>query len=300
MKYSVIPDIHADFKRLKSSLKACAKSQKLIFLGDLIDAGDHVENPADLSVLQSVRALCENHEALCVMGNHELNAILYHRKTQKKCQSPLREHSSNNLKQHKSFINEFGTFTEPALYWTNWFLETMPLWLEFDGLRIVHACWSMEAIDIVKKRRPNGYLKLDDLEEIAAKQSIFAKAVELIVSGPEYKLPDGFSFHDKNGKKRKNVRLAWWNTNADTWQNATLSVPDKSELPDTLLPSDALTEIYCTDAPPVLVGHYKMTGTPAVQNKKATSLDFPEKPCVYHWSGEAELTEINLQIIHDS
>ena len=80
MKYSVIPDIHADFKRLKSSLKAGAKSQKLIFLGDLIDAGDHVENPADLSVLQRVRALCENNQALCVMGNHELNAILYHRK----------------------------------------------------------------------------------------------------------------------------------------------------------------------------------------------------------------------------
>jgi hypothetical protein len=48
-------------------------------------------------------------------------------------------------------------------------LETLPLWLELDGLRIAHACWSEKAIDIIKKRRPSGHLQLEDLEEVAAK-----------------------------------------------------------------------------------------------------------------------------------
>ena len=61
----------------------------------------------------------------------------------------------------------------------------MPLWLEFDGLQIAHACWSEEAMKIVKKRRPTGHLQLEDLEEVAAKTTEFALAVETITSGPE-------------------------------------------------------------------------------------------------------------------
>jgi len=38
MKYTIIPDIHADYSRLKWSIKL-AEDSSIIFLGDLIDAG---------------------------------------------------------------------------------------------------------------------------------------------------------------------------------------------------------------------------------------------------------------------
>ena len=41
---SIIPDIHADPKRLDRTLAKVDRSSKLAFLGDLIDAGDGVEN----------------------------------------------------------------------------------------------------------------------------------------------------------------------------------------------------------------------------------------------------------------
>ena len=121
---------------------------------------------------------------------------------------------------------------------TSWKLKTLPLWLEFDGLQIAHACWSEEAMKIVKKRRPTGHLQLEDLEEVAAKTTEFALAVETITSGPEAKLPVGYSFTDNGGNKREHVRLSWWNAENTTWRKAALSVPDLSHLPTDELPPE--------------------------------------------------------------
>ena len=141
----------------------------MIFLGDLIDAGKLVKKPNDLGILQRVSQLISDGHASCILGNHELNAILFHRRSSA-LNAPLRSHKEQNTKQHKSFIEAFGVESSDALSWTAWMLETLPLWLEFDGLRIAHACWSEKAINIVKKRRPSGHLQLEDLEEVAAKK----------------------------------------------------------------------------------------------------------------------------------
>ena len=292
MTYTVVPDIHADLERLNWSI-AKANGSKMIFLGDLIDAGKLVTKPNDLGVLEQVSQLINDGQAACILGNHELNAILFHRRSFAS-NTPLRSHSKQNTKQHKSFIELFGVESSDALSWTAWMLETLPLWLEFDGLRIAHACWSEKAINIVKKRCPSGHLQPEDLEEVAAKTTEFALAVETITSGPEAKLPVGYSFTDNGGNNREHVRLSWWNAENTTWRKAALSVPDLSELPTSELPVDMMGELYSVDAPPVLVGHYKMKGIPSLLSANATSLDYPMNKCVYHWSGESRLQSKNL------
>ena len=292
MTYTIVPDIHADLERLNWSI-AQANGKKMIFLGDLIDAGKLVKKPNDLGILQQVSQLIYDGQASCILGNHELNAILFHRRSSTS-NYPLRSHKEQNSKQHKSFIEAFGVESSDALSWTAWMLETLPLWLEFDGLRIAHACWSEEAIKIVKKRRPTGHLQLEDLEEVAAKTTEFALAVETITSGPEAKLPSGYSFTDNGGNTREHVRLSWWNAENITWTKAALSVPDLSQLPTDELPPELMSEIYGVDATPVLVGHYKMKGAPHLQSHNATSLDYPNTKCVYHWSGESSLLDKNL------
>lgn len=288
-RHTVIPDIHADYRRLQKSLQHASTHSQVLFLGDFIDAGEAVERPADLRVLELVKNLIADKKAVGVMGNHELNAILYHAAGANG--APMRQHNSKNQKQHQSFINEFGVGTTRALEWTDWFLKTLPLWSERDGLRMVHACWSDTSIDEVKRRRPDGYLKRADLQEIADESTAFGKAVKTLLTGPEVALPEGYTFHDFHGNERKEVRLAWWKADAVSWAEATLSVPDQAELPQDAMPADAKSEIYRADAPPVLVGHYKMTGTPCIEHHKASSIDYPGAPCVYHWSGGDRLND---------
>ena len=288
---TIIPDLHADPIRLAKSLEV-TEGRKVAFLGDFIDAGKAVGTPDDLGVLKRVRTLIDDGSAIAVMGNHELNAILYHRR--KKTGEPLRRHSPKNAGQHASFLEQVGLGTPAAMHWTEWFLS-LPLWIESDGLRLVHACWDHSAIEVVKKRRSDGRLHHDDLEEIAAKQTPFAKAVETLTSGPEVKLPEGYKFHDMKDEPRQHVRIAWWLANGGTWRDVSLSVKNLEELPDSPfegvegVPSYAQTEL------PVLVGHYKMQGQPRIDAPQAACLDYPEKYCVYHWVGEPFLLAKNLR-----
>ena len=80
MTYTIVPDIHADLERLNWSVEK-AQGSKMIFLGDLIDAGKLVTKPDDLGVLQQVSQLISDGHASCILGNHELNAILFHRRS---------------------------------------------------------------------------------------------------------------------------------------------------------------------------------------------------------------------------
>jgi len=282
--YDVIPDLHADADRLENTLSNL-DGAPLAFLGDFIDAGPAVARPDDRAVLERVRGLVEQ-GAQAVMGNHELNAILFHHPDQ------LRPDTPRNRAQHRSFIETFGIGTPESRQWTDWFL-TLPLWLDLGGLRLVHACWSRPDIAIIAERRPDGRLRPEDLAEIAAESTAFGRAVKVVTSGPEATLPLGVAFHDNGGHRRTQMRVAWWRSDADTWREAALSVPDPDNLPDTLLPAGVLAEIYPDDAPPVLVGHYKMTGTPHASGT-AACLDYPAIPCAYRWRGEAVLEAGNI------
>ena len=46
--------------------------QKLVFVGDLIDG------PKNLRTVEIVRDLVERGDALCLMSNHEFNAVQFH------------------------------------------------------------------------------------------------------------------------------------------------------------------------------------------------------------------------------
>lgn len=282
----VIPDIHADADRLEASL-ALAGAGRIAFLGDLIDAGEGVRAD-DRAVLARVRRLVDDGGARIVMGNHELNAILFHR--------GLRAASAKNVRQHASFLAAFGHGTREALDWTEWFLS-LPLWRDAEGLRLVHACWSPAAIDEVAKRRPDGRLAEEDLEEVAEKRTPFARAVETLLCGPEVELPGGAVFTDIKGARRRHVRIAWWRSGARSWRDAALSVPEPGDLPDGPLTGFEGVELYPAGAPPVLVGHYKMHGTPAIESRNAACLDYPASPCLYRWRGEARLDAERLATV---
>ncbi|WP_347917472.1 metallophosphoesterase [Paracoccus marcusii] len=291
--FTIIPDIHADWKRLEASLSVAAGSRPA-FLGDFIDAGKDQDQPDDRRVLDRVRGLVDGGQAVAVMGNHELNAILYHRRGADGL--PLRAHSKKNRTQHLSFLDSFGVETAEATAWTDWFLEALPLWHDKGGLRLIHACWSEPEIALIRERRPDGRLRAEDLPEIAREDTEFGRAIKLVTSGREVPLPEGVSFIDKGGHRRHDIRLAWWREDK-TWRDAALSVPDRASLPDGALPEAVVTAAHPAGEGPVFVGHYKMDGAPCIENENVLCLDYPGTPCVYRWRGEARLDFQQLEVI---
>ena len=76
--------------------------------------------------------------ALAVMGNHELTALAFHTPDPEKPGSHLRPHNEKNSNQHAETRRQVPAGELDS--YLSWF-RTLPLWLDLDGLRVVHACW---------------------------------------------------------------------------------------------------------------------------------------------------------------
>lgn len=169
-RIDVIPDIHADFGRLIRTLTHLGyretdkgwqhpEGRIAAFLGDLIDMGSDNE-----AVISTVRAMETNGSAVAIMGNHELNALLYHRRGENADRNGdgwMRSHNQTHTKQHQTFLREFplgGANTGDVL---EWFL-TLPLYLDLGGIRLVHAYWSDAHIRVIRERTDDGRLRDSD------------------------------------------------------------------------------------------------------------------------------------------
>ena len=120
-------------------------------------------------------------------------------------------------------------------------------------------------------------------------------AVEILLKGPEQRLPEGIHFLDKDGHKREEVRLRWWDQDATTFRKAALGLDGREdEPPNSELPRD----FRYHDSKPVFFGHYWLNGSPAITAPNAACLDFSIAKegylTAYRWSGERELAQDSL------
>jgi len=320
MHYTLIGDIHGHAEPLTRLLQdlgyrhidrswrqgAAANPQTLIFLGDFIDRG-----PDQLAVIDIVRPMVERGDALAIMGNHEFNAVAWATpRPDAEGESPelrwLRPHTKKNRRQHQAFLDQVGDRKQEVIDW----FKTLPLYLELDGLRAVHACWHRPSIDAL-----SGYLtddgRLNGLDAWVAAAikpnhgevdaatgtptiSAFA-AVETLLKGWEIPLPAGCSFADKEGVARHEIRTRWWRPDGGSYRELAL-VPGSAtaQMPDDLIPASRLPGY--DRAKPVFVGHYWLTGEPAPLTEHVACLDYSVassktggKLCAYRWQGESTL-----------
>ena len=169
--YDIIPDIHGQADKLKGALKNLGyryrngawrhtdPMRKCIFLGDYIDRG-----PNNVDVIDIVRGMVDAGTAFAIMGNHELNAIHFHTR-HPETGTFLRAQSGNNLKQHKSFLRECPVGDAKTLEYITW-MRSLPLFLELDGFRVVHACWDEDVIADLGKLAKDGCLTEEQFLEI--------------------------------------------------------------------------------------------------------------------------------------
>ncbi|RKF15385.1 metallophosphoesterase [Roseovarius spongiae] len=275
----IVPDIHGQIAKLRGALDALGwrrdaagwvhpdPERTIVFLGDFIDRG-----PENRAVIHLVRDLIDSGKARAVMGNHELNALHFHASHPETGQ-PLRAHSEKNLRQHASFLAEFPVGageTREALAW----MRSLPLFLETESFRAVHACWFDPTIDRVRTLTEGGVLSEEQVIRTADPADELYQLAEEITKGPEHQLPDGFAIYDKDGSRRNHVRLQWWNAGARTWPDIAISVPFMDDLRDVPLPGKMMARTYPARERPVFFGHYWLSGDPVLQAPNALCLDY--------------------------
>jgi len=304
--YDIIGDVHGYADRLRSLLELMGYSEvdgvwghgrrQAVFVGDLIDRGS-----SQLETLRLVRAIVEAGSAQIVLGNHEFNAIAYATVDPARLDY-CRPHNKKNNRQHEAFLDEveFGSPLHRSII--DWFMQ-IPLWLDLDGVRVVHACWSNRHMTHLQDwLAPGNTLTEQAVINGTTKGTATYDAIETILKGPEIWM-NGAYYNDNDGNPRHHARRRWWDGKADTLRTAAL-IPDGTvlfgpggeqidELDDTPL-SDSDVEPY-NDPKPVLFGHYWWRKESAEKmNPLATCVDFSVAKngvlSAYRWRGEPELT----------
>lgn len=253
--FDLIGDIHGHCAKLTALLdhlgyRASGSTfrhpagRKVVFLGDYIDRG-----PAIREVLHTVRGMVEAGDAHAIMGNHEYNFICAETPDGKGGFLRPEEKMRGGQLETKRQLAGLESESEE---WKAW-MKRLPLFLDLDGLRAVHACWDVRSMERLKGRSLENH---DFLVRTATKTTPEHRAAEIVLKGPEMEMPAGCFFHDKEGIARSTIRVRWWDL-PHAARVSHLAMPEPFDVPgdaDTC----ALRRIpnYSADEPPVFFGHY--------------------------------------------
>ena len=300
--YDIIGDVHGHAALLRKLLIKLGykkggngyfhAERKAVFVGDFINRGPEIRK-----TIRMIRIMVENGNAFAILGNHEINAILFHLKD--KGGKPLvKEPRKNYLSLFKT-INDFLAYPDEWKRHLRW-MRRLPLFLELEDVRIVHACWSDSAIAVVKSV----------LNEQRGRKSIFreyyknpkselSKSISVLTKGIDLKMPGDLKVVNNKGVVPRSFRLSWWeNPLGKTFRE--MSFESKYKLPVYTVPKEIIpnTFFYSENEPLVFFGHYCRANGPHIIKTNLCCVD----SCVsgakmltaYSWNGEKELNKKNL------
>ena len=214
----IVGDVHGEIDALHSLLRHLGydsdgshpDDRRLVFVGDLTDRG-----PDSPAVVARVQSLIESGRAQCVLGNHEFNILVGHKKAE------------NKWFWGDDFLDKDGSVVPQVLaddstrQRVRTFFQTLPIALARDELRVVHAGWDDGAIGVAKDAtdvislfkhhaavidRKLAVSDLDDIDRGLIYQN--RNPVQLLLSGPEERTDEPVK---AGGKMRNERRVHWWN-----------------------------------------------------------------------------------------
>ncbi|WP_172118308.1 metallophosphoesterase [Halomonas hibernica] len=304
--YDLIGDVHGCGATLVTLLEMLGyreqrgvyrhPQRKVIFLGDLIDRGPRIRLAVTVA-----RRMVEEGEAYIVMGNHEHNALAYmHPAPPGSHKRWLREHTprhnrimEDTLAQYQDYTNEW----DDTLAW----FKTLPLFLEIDGIRVVHACWDDRLIEQLKQRLPDGRMDTRFLIESTDPGTQAYRIIDRLTRGANIPLPGGIAIHSGDGYTRQSFRAHFWAANPTRWGDVVFQ-PDHlpGDLETRLLTENERQRLsyYGPEQPPLFIGHYWCEGIPALPAPNIACLDYSAvkygRLVAYRWDGETPLNADNF------
>jgi hypothetical protein len=302
--FDIIGDVHGKADSLKILLEKLGYTKtggcyshpgrKAIFTGDFINRGKKVRQ-----TLKIVSRMVERKAAYAVMGNHEYNFICYHTKSYGR--GYLKKHNSSNRSFFYYTSKAFEGRPEKLRKYLEW-MKTLPLFLEFEHFRVVHACWNKRLVRFVKNNLPGNRITESFLHNSAREGTIENEVVNVLLTGVEIKLDKPVSVINALGNKVESMRIKWWMDPGRRHLSA-VALGDYKISPDRPLRKAEKNRFlpYAEDKKPVFIGHYCLRETPRLQASNLCCIDFccyrNGYLAAYRMEGETALRPENLVFV---
>ncbi len=272
-----IGDVHGHADKLEELLLKMGYSKnngayshperKVVFVGDYIDRGPKIRE-----TLEIIKAMVESENAIALMGNHEYNALCFHFKETEG--GHLRKHLIKNIIQHYETLKQFQNRQKEYEEYLEWF-KTLPLFYETETFRVVHACWDEKNIRFLRQTLVNDRLTDNLIYQSVKKGTKLNETIEQTLKGKEIKMPKGLFFIDKDGTKRSEIRIKWWeNPQEMTYKSISVEpLENLPEIPIELSDLDSL-DFYRSNEKKVFFGHYWLKGQPSLYKNNVCCLDY--------------------------
>jgi hypothetical protein len=269
-------------------------THKAVFVGDFINRG-----PFNRKVIELIKAMTTNGTGFAILGNHEINAICYF--TRRKNGKPIRMPGPANKKLLDKIKREYADEPSQLKEDVIW-LRKLPLFIDFGPVRVVHAYWNNQYIQLLTGATAGEKLKKSFLKEMMKGGTLISKAFMQTTKGIEFVFPPNMIVKDLEKVRRINFRVKWWEDPKGKTFNQ-MSYGNKFRLPDIEVPHHLVLpfDIYQSDQPPVFIGHYCVNDEPMIPAPNICCVDSclanGGKLAAYRWQGEKHLTEKHLVFV---
>ncbi len=280
--YDLIGDIHGCAKTLERLLSTLGyrlqagvwrhAHRQVIFLGDLVDRGPRIRE-----TLHLVRDMVSAGQALCIMGNHEFNALAWSTPAAPGSgRQFVREHNPRHARLIKETLQQFDAYPAEWQAFLDWFYE-LPLFIDAGRFRVVHACWDESLIEPLRAQFADGCID-EHFVQAAAEYGSFANTVfDRLLRGTDMRLPHGMTLTSDDGFTRSHFRTKFWEEDPQTYGDIVFQPDALPELAAQMPLSEMQkTELlkYGADQPLLFVGHYWRSGKPAPIRSNLACLDY--------------------------
>ncbi|MAY41005.1 MAG: serine/threonine protein phosphatase [Oceanospirillaceae bacterium] len=280
--YDIIGDVHGCGLSLELLLGKLGYSKRngvysnpgrqVIFLGDIIDRGPRIRESLHL-----VYDMVQAGHAQIVMGNHEFNYLSYVTRGQEGSGlSYLREHNPRHHRIVAETLEQFANYPDEEAMFLQWIRE-MPVYLEFEHFRVVHACWHQKLVDRFEAEYPNHIIDNRFLHRSSKRGTFEWALMDRLLRGTHLRLPDGEVMVSKDGFERRFFRTKFWAEEPEFYGDVVFQ-PDPLPEHVARLP---LTEqdfndliYYGPDEKMLFIGHYWREGVPAPITSNIACLDY--------------------------
>jgi hypothetical protein len=302
--YDIIGDIHGYADHLKNLLAKLGyqlidgcyshPNRKAIFVGDFINRGPKIRETIIL-----VRKMVESGAAFAILGNHEMYAVLYY----------LRDiegkYYKKRIPKYQLQINqtlaEFVNCKEEFKSHLKWF-RTLPMFLDFGVIRVVHACWEDRNIKELQGALTEPKISKTILREIALNETPFAQSFWETCKGIDFQMPKNLLIFDDDARPHRSFRMKWWdNPEGKTFKE--VSLESRFELPAYTIPREIVKSRtpYPENDPIVFFGHYSLVEGFGILKDNVCCVDSgvsrTGKLLAYRWDGELKLKESNFVMV---
>jgi len=280
--YDLIGDIHGCALSLRILLSRMGYTQskgvyshperQAIFVGDIIDRGPHIRE-----ALHLVRDMVDAGHAQIIMGNHEYNYLCYSTPAPSGfAQAYLRSHTPRHERILEQTLQQLANHPEDQRDFLQWF-EQMPLFLDMDRFRIVHACWHQEMIDRFIEMNGGNRMKRGFLFRSAVQDSLEYTIIDRLLRGTHLKLPNDEVMISRDGFERHFFRTKFWVRDPYYLVDVVLQPdPLPSHLARLPLSREQRADLICyrEDQKPLFIGHYWCQGEPEPLAPNIACLDY--------------------------